>query len=106
MPFAMSEDWVEVFVLCVLILGFILSVFTDSLSMKFLLVFFVGIMFGRVWFRFKKKAKFALTAIIAGFLFGFLLGNLLENTKELTLLFLFGIVFSYWLHEKKFITSW
>lgn len=100
-----SDDFFETVVLFVLILGFFLSTFADSLAMKFLLVFAVGLMFGRVWYIFKTRMKFVLTTIIAGFLLGFLVGNLLENIREIVILFLAGLLVSYYVHEKKLIKT-
>jgi len=105
MAWSMSEDWVEVGVLFVLMVSFFLSVFTNSLASKLVLIFLVGIMFGRAWFLFKKKTKLALTAMIAGFLLGFLLGNLLDNVRALVILFLGGFLVAYYAHEKKWIRT-
>ncbi|MBI4141092.1 hypothetical protein HY485_04620 [Candidatus Woesearchaeota archaeon] len=102
---SMSDDLVEVVVLFVLILSFFLSVFTNSFATKLILIFVVGLMFGRAWFLFRKKTKLALTAIVAGFLLGFLLGNLFENIRELTILFLAGFFLAYYAHEKKWVMA-
>ncbi len=100
-----ADDWVEFFVLFILILGFFLSVFTDSLAVKLLLIFIVGLMFGRTWFLHKKRQKFVLTSIIAGFLLGFLVGNLLENLREIVLIFFTGLFIGYFVHEKKWVKA-
>jgi len=98
-----SSDWVEVVALLVLIGGFILSAFADSLAIKLILIFIVGIMFGRVWFLFKKRGKLALSSLIAGFLLGFLVGNLLDNIGEIVLVFFAGLFVGYYIHKKKLI---
>lgn len=102
---SMSEDFVEVVILFVLILSFFLSVFTDSIVTKLILIFIVALMFGRLWFLFKRKTKLALTSILVVFLLGFLLGNLLENVRELVMLFFAGFLLAYYAHEKKWVKA-
>lgn len=101
----LTSDWVEGLVLFVLLSGFVLSVFTDSFAVKLVLIFVVGLMFGRTWFVFQKRGKFVLTSVIAGFLFGFVVGNLLANIREITVIFFVGFLLSYFAHKKKWIKT-
>ena len=101
--FNWMRDWVEFVVLFIFVISVFLSFASESLAVRLIIVFIVGLMFGRIWFVYKKRMKFALSGVIIGFLFGFLLGNFFGNIQEIILVFLIGFFASYYLHSKKLL---
>ena len=72
---------------------------------SYFVVALCGLVFGRVWYRFKHGFKFPWFLLIVGFLIGYLIGNIYGDAVTIIMLFLFGIVLSYQLHDKKTIRS-
>lgn len=99
------KDWAEIIGLILLVVGFILSLSTGSKVMSYLVITLSGLMFGRLWYRCRHTFKFTWALIIFGFLLGFLLGNMYGSKITLVILFLVGIVVSYYLHDKHYLKS-
>lgn len=103
------EWWAETIAIILLAIGFIVGILTGSMVMTYLVVTLCGMMFGRLWYRNRDNFKFTWFLMILGFIIGYVLGNTLGNyygnNYSIISLFLFGIIFSYYLHAKKYIKS-
>ena len=104
--FELMENWVEVVSAVILVMGFILAIFSGSAVVSYFVILFAGFMFGRWWYRYKtKEVRLPIIIICAGFLIGFLLGSFYGDKRILIILFIVGIIGSYHLHDKKYIRS-
>ena len=99
------ENWAELVAFLVLIIGFVLAISAGSAVILYIAVFFCGGLFGRYWWRFKKKLKFPAFLLILGFLIGFLLGSFYGSRKVILVLFALGLIFGYYIHEHHIIKS-
>jgi len=99
------DDWAEVSGFILLVIGFFVALAAQSAAVSYLIILFVGMMGGRVWFRIKKNMKLAWVIILAGFLIGFVLGSLYGDNRMIILLYIIGIGASYYVHDKGLIKS-
>ena len=99
------DDWPEYLALLLLIIGFITAMAAGSKVLAYVIVLVCGAAFGRVWYRLKDNLNVPWFLIILGFLIGFLLGVRYGSRGVVIILFVFGIVVSYYLHDKRFIKS-
>jgi hypothetical protein len=99
------ESWAELVAFSLLIIGLIVSLVSGSKVMSYFVITLCGMMFGRLWYRHKHNFKFTWFLIIVGFLMGYLLGNMYGSGYTITLLFLAGIIVSYYLHNKQKVKS-
>lgn len=97
--------WPEIVSLFLLVVGFIVSVSSGSAIMSYLVVFFCGLFFGRMWYVVQKTIKMPWFVIIFCFLVGYLLGNFYGNFKIIIISFVLGCVISFYLHQRKVITT-
>ena len=101
---AMWEKWAETVFIVLLLLGFALAITIQSIFLKYLIIFLIGMMVGR--FIYEKKGKqplFPLVMVIFGLLVGYMLGAFGANRKGLALLFFIGAILSYYIHKKGYI---
>lgn len=107
MPFGepLYLDWPEITAFIFMILGFVLALFSQSMIIAYIVVFLMGLLFGRIWYRWKRSGRIPLFLAIIFFLMGFIVGALFANLQVIVLLLLAGIVIGYWLHEKGIIHS-
>ncbi|MDP2750849.1 MAG: hypothetical protein Q8O89_08520 [Nanoarchaeota archaeon] len=97
--------WPEVLAFCFLIIGFMLAAIAKSAVISYIIIFFCGMIAGRIWFIYKKEMKVTIALMLAGFLIGFLIGNFYGSTLATIMSFLFGLVLSYNFHHKyKFLS--
>ncbi|MFH0979230.1 MAG: hypothetical protein V1837_08100 [Candidatus Woesearchaeota archaeon] len=99
------KDWAEILAGVLLVLGFILALTTGSKVMSYLVITLCGMMFGRLWHKYKKNFQFTWFLVILGFIIGYLLGNYYGSTYTTITLFLVGIMISYYMHDKKIIKT-
>ena len=99
------KDWAEILGLFLLVVGFIIAVMLGSAVMLYLTIFVSGMLFGRFWYKIRNTLKFPWFMVILFFLFGFIMGSLYGSKIVIVMLFLFGMVVSYYLHDRKFIHS-
>jgi len=102
--FTKSLRWPEFVWICLLIIGFILSLSTiGSAMMYYIVAFLSGMFFGRLWFKTRRTMQFKYLMMIVFFMLGFILGNYFKGygNPEITILVLFlGIVLGYQLSAK------
>ncbi|MBW2975559.1 hypothetical protein KY366_07600 [Candidatus Woesearchaeota archaeon] len=97
------NNWVEVSFFIILIIGFVLSLFAPSAVLRYLMIFFAGMMGGRIIYFRKVSMAFPYVLILIGFLIGFLIGSRYGDWLVTTILFILGSILSYYLHEQGFI---
>jgi len=107
MPFGepLYLGWPEVVAFILMIVGFFFAIFAQNMIIAYIVVFLMGLLFGRVWYRYSRSSRIPLFLSIMFFLLGFMLGTLFANLQIIVLLMLAGTVIGYWLHEKGIIHS-
>lgn len=104
--FKLLENWVEVVAAILLVIGFILAISSRSAVISYFVIFCSGTMLGRWWVRYKKQGvRLPIIIISIGFLIGFLLGSFYGDRRVMIILFIIGIVGTYYLHTKGKIKS-
>jgi hypothetical protein len=99
------NNWVEYLFFLLLVLGFFLSISSGSAFVSYIIIFFAGMMGGRLLFTMKKSYKVPWILILTGFLIGFALGSSYGDNGVLTLSYIFGILGSYYLHNSGIIRT-
>lgn len=97
------ESWAEIWFFILIIIGFLVSITVGSKVIAYITILLCGMMAGRLLFERKQKLQFPYYLIIIGFLIGYLIGSPYGNRKIMVILFIFGIIVSYYLHNKGFI---
>lgn len=100
------RNWAEVFIIILIMVGFLLSISIRSAGISYFIVFVAGLMAGRVIAkRVGRQPLFPYFLIIIGFLLGYLSGALAFeiNKKALILLFAAGGAISFYVHKKGYI---
>ncbi len=99
-----EEQWVEVFTVCFLVLGFMISILLQNRILSYLSVLIAGLLAGRIYYT-KRFAEPILPfiLIILGFLLGYFIGAVWVSRLWTAGLFLAAFFLSYWLHLKKII---
>jgi uncharacterized membrane protein YgcG len=106
--FDLKGTWPEVFGFFLLLIGFSLGIFATSAVMSYLIIFFSGAIFGRLWYRAKKNFQFSFFIVILGFLVGYLLGSSLlryGSKGVMVIFFVLGWIATYYLHVRGIISS-
>jgi len=101
-------NWAEIISLLLVVLGLILSLFSTSAVMSYIIIFLSGMVFGRLWYSVRKKMQFTYFLIIIGFLLGFLLGSSFiqyGNKGVMIIFFIIGWIFTYYLHARGIVFS-
>ena len=99
------EDWPEIIAFILLVIGFFVALGAGSAVIGYTLILLAGFMGGRIWFRVKQNLKIPWSIILMGFLVGFMLGSRYGDKRMIVIFYIFGIVISYYLHEKGIIKS-
>ena len=99
------KDWPEIISFILLVLGFFISLAAGSAVIAYTLILLVGAMGGRIWFRIKTELKAPWSIILMGFLVGFMIGSRYGDRKVIVVFYIFGIVASYYLHDRGIIKS-
>ena len=98
------KQWGEIFFVILLIVGFLVAISIKIPLLAYIIIFCTGLMAGRIIFqKFGKRPLFPFFLIIIGFLFGYLLGSFNFNKIVITILFVIGVIFSYYIHKKGYI---
>jgi len=97
------SNWVEISAFILLIVGFIFSLAAPSAVLSYLIIFFIGMMGGRLIYTRKKSMVFPYVLILIGFFLGFLIGARYGSWLIITILFVLGSIFSYYLHEEGYV---
>lgn len=100
-----AENWVEYLSFVFFIVGFLLAVASGSELLSYVFVIFAGLMFARLWWRWKKNLKVIIVFLMTSFIFGFVLGNFYGSRKLSAVLFLLALWAGYELHERGYLKS-
>jgi CDP-diglyceride synthetase len=102
---SITYDWPEAVSLIFLIIGFFAAIFSGNVLILYAVCFLMGLLFGRVWYRFKRANCVPLFMTVMTFFLGFILGAIYADLRIIALLLLAGILIGYWIHEKKLIRT-
>ncbi len=94
------HTWVEVSFIVVLIVGFILSLFINSVAVSYVVVFLCGTAFGKAIYHRKDDYLLPYILLTVGFIIGYLLGHSAGNIWTIIFLFALGNALSYFAHER------
>ena len=99
-----EEQWVEVFTICFLVLGFMISILLQNRMLSYISILIAGLLAGRIYYT-KRFTEPILPFIlmILGFLVGYLIGTIWVSKVWMMVLFLGALILSYYLHLKKII---
>jgi 4-hydroxybenzoate polyprenyltransferase len=98
-------DWPEMLSLLFLVGGFFMAIFSDNAMALYTVCFLTGLLFGRVWYKFKLSHCIPVFLVIMSFFLGFILGGIFANLRIIALALLAGILIGYWLHSRKIIRT-
>jgi len=97
------KSWAEFFFFVIMIVGFIIALFTPSAFISYIVVFLSGMIGGRLLYLRKGKLSFPYYLILAGFLVGYVIGTYYGSRMIVIVLFVTGILFSYHLFNKGYL---
>lgn len=101
--------WPEIVWIFLLVIGFIISLtYVGSAIMYYIIAFLAGALFGRLWYKTRKTLQFKYLMMIISFMIGFVAGNYISkygNPILTMLIYLLGILISYYLHQKNIMTG-
>lgn len=100
-----TMDWAEYLAGILLAAGLVVSIVSKGILTTYVLSALFGLMFGRTLYRFQDKYTIPLYVIMIGFLAGFLIGSFEADRRIVILLYILGIVVSYWLHNEGLVKS-
>lgn len=96
-------NWVEIWVVLLIVIGFLISLTIESLIFNIIVIFLAGFMGGVLLFeKNKRKFLFPYILIIIGFLFGFMLGTF-THRKIIAFTFVAGVLIGYYIYEKGYL---
>ena len=98
-------DWPELVALIFLIIGLVFALTANNAIVLYVVCFIMGLIFGRMWYRFKLNSAIPLFILIMGLFLGLALGGIWANLRIITLVLLAGWIAGYWLHAKKIVRS-
>ncbi len=99
-----DENWVEVFFILFLAIGFVIAVLLKSVMFSSITVLLAGFVAGRTFYiKRYQEPILPFVLIILGFLLGYLLGSVWVNRLLVLALFFVGFILSYYLHMQKII---
>lgn len=93
------RNWAEVIFLILLIIGFLFSLLAPSAVLSYLMIFAAGMIGGRLIYERRKSMVAPYVLIVIGFLIGFLIGSRYGEWKITTVLFIVGVLLSYYMHK-------
>ena len=99
------RHWAELTALVVFIIGLGFTLNAQSALISYVLIFIFGLIGGRFWYHMKHELWVPIILIIVGFLLGYVMGTVFERITLVVVLFVFGIIISYMLHDRNIISS-
>ncbi|MFH1439324.1 MAG: hypothetical protein ABIG89_02080 [Candidatus Woesearchaeota archaeon] len=101
--FDLQERWVEITSIFLLIVGFIVALWSRSAVVTYMVILLSGVISGRGLMSRKYSHKFYYFMIIIAYLIGFVLGSFYGKTKYILVLFILGAYIGYVLHSRDWI---
>lgn len=97
------KQWAELFTGILLLIGFLLSIITQSALINYIVIFLTGLMSGRFIFKRLGQPMFPFFLILFGFLIGYIVGAINFNKWIIISLYIIGTYGSYKLHKHNII---
>jgi len=99
--------WVEYVALIVLFIGFFISMSSGSAFLSYLIIFFSGLLTGRILFQYRKALPFKYYILMLVFLLGYILGANFSfgSKKVIVIIFILSNVLSYYIHDRGYIKT-
>lgn len=103
----MVSMWVEYVALVVLFTGFFISMSAGSAFLSYLIIFFSGLLTGRILFQNRKALPFKYYILMLVFLIGYILGTYVSfgSRKVIVIIFILSNILSYYIHDKGYTRS-
>jgi len=103
----MVSMWVEYVALVVLFIGFFISISSGSAFLSYLIIFFSGLLTGRILFQQRKALPFKYYILMLVFLIGYILGTYVSfgSRKVIIIVFILSNILSYYIHDRGYIKS-
>ena len=98
-------DWPEITASILLIIGFFFAILSGNTTTLYIVCFLMGLIFGRIWYKFRMSQCIPVFLAIMAFFLGFILGGIFANLRIIALTLLAGILISYWIHEKRILRT-
>lgn len=100
-----TYDWPEWVGAAFLILGLAFALFAANLYILYIICILMGLVFGRIWYKYRVTHCVPVFITLLAFFLGFILGSVYSNLRAVAILILAGTVIGYWLHKKKIIRT-
>ena len=97
------KNWVEFFFFVLMVVGYMIGLLATSAVISYIVIFLSGMIFGRLLYDRKMKLTFPYYVILIGFLIGYVIGTYYGSRKIVIVLFIIGVIFSYYLNKKGYI---
>jgi len=103
----MVSMWVEYVALVVLFIGFFISMSSGSAFLRYLIIFFSGLLTGRILFQNRKALPFKYYILMLVFLVGYILGTYVSfgSRKVIVVVFILSNILSYYIHDRGYIQA-
>jgi 4-hydroxybenzoate polyprenyltransferase len=98
--FEFLTNWVEVFFIILLLIGFLVSLFINNLYLSYGVVLLTGLASGKILYHKKKDNFFPHLLLMSGFILGYIIGNKEGTPVLILLLFIAGIMGCYHAHKR------
>ncbi|MFH1181881.1 MAG: hypothetical protein V1702_02895 [Candidatus Woesearchaeota archaeon] len=98
--FEFLTNWVEVSFIILLLIGFLMSLFINNVFLSYGTVLLAGLASGKILYHKKKDNFFPHILLMTGFILGYIIGNKEGSPVLILLLFIAGIMGSYYAHKK------
>ncbi len=100
-----SEHWGEIVGVFAFVIAIMVTLSTANTWAVYGTGLILGLMLGRLWFRYRKNLKTPAVLIISGAVLGLMLGSLLGNLYNVLLSVVVGIGIGYLVHQQRWIES-
>ena len=103
----MLSMWVEYVALVVLFIGFFISMSAGSAFLSYLIIFFSGLLTGRIIFQHRTAFPVKYYILMFVFLIGYIFGTYVSfgSRKVIVVVFIVSNILSYYIHDKEYIKS-
>ncbi|MBT4823634.1 hypothetical protein HN695_04550 [Candidatus Woesearchaeota archaeon] len=101
--FNLTRFWVEYSFIFILIIGFIVALWSGSAVVTYMIILLSGIIIGRGWLLRKYHFQIPFVLITIAYLVGFVFGSFHGETKYILIFFIVGMYIGYVLHSRELI---
>ncbi|MBS3137671.1 hypothetical protein J4232_04515 [Candidatus Woesearchaeota archaeon] len=101
--FLFKEQWPELFSLFLLVVGFVVALFSKSAAITYIMIIVCGLVSGRMLFFRKYRMKMLFYMVTAAFLIGFIIGSFYGETRYIVVFYIIGNYVGYFLHKEAYL---